>query len=325
MDGHDDPLSLLASDDLDEAAIGWLVHLHSGRANDGDRRAYDSWRCRSPAHERAAAEAERLWAAVGTHQAPARQGFGIRRLALAAAILLAAALGGGIAVDRYWPAGGWAALTADARTAVGERRELRLPDGSRLTLNAGSAVDIDYDARVRRIRLRAGELVAEVAPDPSRPFVVLAAGGAVTALGTVFAVRRDAATVSVTVTVLESTVRVAYPAGIDRDDRQAMYLKSGQRLRYGQYIGLGAPESVDAETVTAWRRGKLIFDGARLADVAAEVNRHRAGRIVIADSSLSDLKVTGVFDLDATDAILDTIAATLPVRITYLPYLAVLH
>lgn len=326
-DPNDDRPGSAGEDDLDGAAVAWLVLLRSGRAQDCDREGFALWRRQSLAHERAARGAERLWQDVGLTAAaqrarPRSGGMLVRRFGYAAAGLVAA-LCAAAGADRYWPAGGIAAITADVRTGVGERRDMRLADGSTLHLNAGTAIDIDLRAESRRILLHVGEIAIDVAADSARPFVVLSGGGAAVALGTVYDVRHDGAVT--TVTVAESRVRVAFPAGLDKADREARVVESGERLRYGRTLGLGLPERVDAESATAWRRGKLIFDGARLDDVVAEVNRQRPGRIVLADGRLRDLKVTGVFDLDAPDAVLDTIARTLPVRITRLPYVTLLR
>lgn len=314
------------SEALDEAALAWMVRLHSGADSAAERGAFLAWRRQSLAHERAAREAEALWRDIGFTEAaqasqPRRRTSASARIALAAAGLLAA-LTGGAAFDHFWPVGGWTALTADLRTGVGERRDLRLADGSMLHLNAGTAVNIEFGEHSRRIVLLAGELSVDVAADAARPFVVRSGGGASVALGTVYDVRRDGP--MTTVTVLESRVRVAYPSG-DNPEREARVLGPGERLRYGADGGLGPVERVDAEAHTAWRRGKFIFDGARLDDVVAEVNRHRTGRIVIVEESLRDLKVTGVFDLAAPDAVLAAIEKNLQVSVTRLPYVTLLR
>ncbi len=83
--------------------------------------------------------------------------------------------------------------TADYRTAVGERREWTLADGSRITLNTNTAVDVLFDSQQRLIRLREGEILVQTATDNSplaRPFLVSTAQGHMQALGTRFIVRQ---------------------------------------------------------------------------------------------------------------------------------------
>ncbi len=78
------------------------------------------------------------------------------------------------------------AQLADVRTARGEQRTMRLADGSRLMLDADSAVDIDYDQDGRTIRLVRGRIHADVRHGDPRPFRVAALDGEVRDVGTSF-------------------------------------------------------------------------------------------------------------------------------------------
>ncbi|HFL6970586.1 TPA: FecR family protein, partial [Pseudomonas aeruginosa] len=87
---------------------------------------------------------------------------------------LALVLGGaslGLATWQAEPLRDW---LADQRTGVGEQRRLTLPDGSLLTLNTDSAVDLAFDASQRLVRLLRGEIFVDSRADP-RPFRVATA------------------------------------------------------------------------------------------------------------------------------------------------------
>ena len=85
--------------------------------------------------------------------------------------------------------------------AVGEQRQLELPDGSVIYLNTNSQVQIDYTATTRNILLLQGEAHFDVAKNPERPFNVYAGGGLVQAVGTAFTVFfKDDEAIDVTVT-----------------------------------------------------------------------------------------------------------------------------
>ena len=92
-------------------------------------------------------------------------------------------------------------------TQHGEQLSERLADGSVLHLNTDTAVSIDFREGARRIDLRAGQAMFEVAHDPRRPFTVYAQSLVVTAVGTKFDVyqRED----SLVVTVVAGTISVA--------------------------------------------------------------------------------------------------------------------
>lgn len=295
-------------DPLSEAALAWLVRLHDGTAADTDWTAYADWQKTSPAHQRAARDAEQVWQSIGPAiQRPQRQKAArglIALLVLGAGLWLATLT----ETPRHW--------LADLRTDTGETRSVILADGSQLMLDADSSVDIDIAASHRRLVLRRGALQVQVSPDETRPFEVQAAGGTVRALGTAFEVRRlDTAGARVTVT--EHAVSVQYDGGQRR-------VESGESLQYGPGQ-LGQPQPADVRGVTAWQRGRLVFDGRPLGQVVDEMQRYRPGLILVTDRQLRALPVTGVFETGDGEALVDAIAAILPVQITRLPWLVVIR
>ncbi|MEM6906464.1 MAG: hypothetical protein AAF568_11265, partial [Pseudomonadota bacterium] len=83
--------------------------------------------------------------------------------------------------------------------------------------------------------------------------------------------------------------------------------------------GPGPSRLVDADEISPWRRGFLVFEDRALSDVVADINRHRPGRIVIWEPNLSARRVSGVFRLSEVDAVLDRIASSLSLQVTALP------
>lgn len=277
--------------DLSDDAIDWQVLLHSGNASPADRVRYQRWRGLSAAHQAAAVEAEALWGDLGQTQAAADLAKPPRRRPWGAAIaasLLAAMLG-------Y---GGWQqapVLLADYHTSTGERRTITLEDGSKVTLNSASALSVNFSDSRRVVSLKAGEALFEPVDDP-RPFVVDSGHDAVQGSGAVFSVRRQGASSSVVVACGEARL-------------------GEQRLT----------ASADAQAQTAWQRGKLIFNARPLREVIAELERYQHGRILISDKQLGALQVSGVFDLNDPEALLRTLEQRYALKVTYLPWLAVLY
>lgn len=291
-------------DPLSETALEWLVRLHDGTASDADWAAYDNWQAAGPDHRSAALRAERLWEGLGSAlRRPRRR----MRPLLAMVVVGLGLLGLGSAL---LPAG-------DVSTAIGERRQMTLADGSSLLLDAGTSLDIEITPQHRRLRLHRGALHVAVAPDPARPFEVIAAGGTTRALGTAFEVRRRDDDVQVAVT--EHAVRVSYRDGSSRT------VQSGQSLRYGPSAGLQAVQPANLTSLTAWQRGQLVFDGRPLGDVVADMQRYRRGLILISDARLRALPVTGVFATDDSEGLVEAIAASLPVRVLRLPLVTVIR
>lgn len=308
-------MALETSDPVLQEAQQWFVTLRDADVAAEDRQRFRAWLAADPAHRQAWAETERLWARLDTvvpvlrMQAaspdsalrPSRRGW--LKQAAAAALLL----GGGAA----WYAAS-TDLLADHRTAVGERRGIRLADGSRVDLDAGSALSVAFDAGERRVTLHHGRAFFQVAPDAARPFIVAAGPGTVRALGTAFDVKLGAGNGSraVRVAVVEHAVSVTVGGDSQR-------LTEGQVTAYDDR-GLGPVAQSDIASLLAWRQDRLFFQDAPLGEVVADLDRYRPGRIVILDQAVAALPVTGFFHAAQAEAALQTIEATLPVRVTRL-------
>ena len=305
---------------LSDEAIEWIVKLKSGRATPADEAEFQKWRSQSAEHEAAAREADLLWHGVGAagdrfrsdarKQARAKL---TRRTILGGAGLILA--GAGLnATGVLGPH-----LFADFTTGIGEKRTVDLVDGSSAVLNGNTALSADFNAMQRELTLYQGEATFTVKPDPGRPFVVDANGGRVRAVGTVFDV--DIRSTGTAVTVLDGEVSVA----TSLPSSGSVNARANQRIRYTPAGAPSPAEAVDAAVETAWRRGKLIFNGRPLSDVVAEIQRHRRGTIVLASSRLRSLEVTGVFEINDPESILRTIDETLDVSITRLPLVTILR
>ncbi|QNK69179.1 FecR domain-containing protein [Variovorax sp. PAMC26660] len=295
---------------LDEAA-DWLVRLNDSAATDDDRRACERWRQSHPDNARAWARAELLMNKLGglpsalampSLSRPAQAG---RRAAVARLAALLAAVPAGWVAWQLASERGW---TAEHRTATGERRELRLADGSRLTLNTASAVDVRFDAAQRLVMLHAGEILIATAPDTTaahRPFRVATESGVMQALGTRFSVRREGAATHIA--VLEGAVRIS-PGGSGAPAPRV--LPAGQQGRFtAEDIGNFTPAD---EADVAWTQGMLLADRMRLADFAAELSRYRPGALHC-DAAIGELRISGAFPIADTDRVLGMLVSTYPV------------
>lgn len=287
---------------LDQAAE-WLVVMHAGAVSAEDRRAWMDWRARSAAHEQAWLRAERLLGTLGNLPPalamPALDRPGSRRAALAKLAALLAAAPAAWGAWRWSEAEGW---TADYRSATGERREIGLDDGTRLTLGTASAVDVRYDANQRIVLLRAGEIHIQTAADP-RPFEVHTRDGRLRALGTRFTVRlQDGGT---RLAVQEGAVRIA-------TEHDTLVLNAGQQTAFSAR-GIDAAAQLDPGAI-AWTRGMLLADGMPLGALVAELARYRKG-VTRCDPAVAALRVSGTFPLADTDRSLAMLAATYPVTV----------
>ncbi len=298
---------------IDQAVV-WLSHLWSGSASDASRAEWRRWRDADPAHERAWRQIEAMdmrlarglpsLTADGAMAALSAPDAG-RRRALKTLSLLAVAGSGGWVAQRELP---WPAWVADARTATGERRTLTLADGTAVTLNTDSAIDLAYDDAQRRLHLLRGEILVATATDgatPPRPFVVQTAAGQVRPVGTRFLVHQQGE--ASRVSVLQGAVEL-HPA-----DHPAAPL----RLDAGQaatFTAAGAESPQPLGTQAAWTDGVLIASNTRLDDFIADLRRYHPGRLGC-DAAVADLRLSGTFPLAEVERIPLALTQVLPVRL----------
>jgi transmembrane sensor len=227
-----------------------------------------------------------------------------RRAAVLRVAALLAAVPAGWAGWRYAQSQPWA---ADIHTAAGERRVLALADGTRVTLNTASAIDVRFSAAERLIVLRNGEVLIDSGRDAAgRPLRVATAEGVLQPIGTRFNVRQR--TCSTELAVIEGAVRVT-PSGFGGDD-EPVVVSAGNQTRFNKiYI---APQRALDPAVTAWTGGMLLADQMRLDDLAAELARYRPG-VVRVDPAVAGLRVSGAFPIADTERTLDMLVSTYPV------------
>lgn len=221
--------------------------------------------------------------------------------------LLGLLLLGGGAAGFGWQSEPARRLRAEQCTATGEQRRLRLDDGSSLQLNTGTALNLVYGERLREVQLLQGEVLVQTAADrQTRPFVVHTGQGSIRALGTRFLVRRDGERTQVR--VLEHAVEVRTQAAPQAPVRIA----AGQQLWFSAEA-CGAAEPLEAHA-DAWTRGMLVVSDWPLPRFIDELARYRPG-LLGCDPALSALRISGAFQLADSDALLDNLSATLPLRI----------
>ena len=209
---------------------------------------------------------------------------------------------------------GWRLLDNVAlyRTGIGERRVVALQDGSKVTLNTASTVEVAFTAHERRVRLVRGEALFEVAHDASKPFLVDAGAARFRALGTAFNVRVRPDVVELTVTQGVVAV-VAGEAGVAQAPAAKIVAGGGAVVRSGAV----APTALDDQHLrqrTAWQEGVLEFDGESLAQVVGEFNRYRRQPIVIGDARLESLRIGGRFEVDEADRFLTALTSSFPIE-----------
>ena len=318
-----DPSAALA-----EQALSWWVLLNEGNATAADHRAFGEWVTRSPERVEAYLQAVQLTLALRSPRAPWPD-TPVEELIRAAkaaasdvATLPVASNPGqpeipgssGARPRRFrLPMTMWQSIAAIVivaltvlitsfnfhrgpqrlETAVGEQRSVVLGDGSLVTLNTSSSIEVHLARDRRIVKLLAGEALFEVAHDAARPFDVMSGDTTVRAIGTQFNV--DHRHASTTVTVVEGRVAVfTNDANGQSSDQIRLPLEAGEQLTVAPRRARHAVRA-DVATAIAWTQRKLIFQQRPLGEVAEEFNRYNREVIDIRSAELRNQEVTGVF------------------------------
>lgn len=297
--------------DIAMQAAQWLTTLMDGDATVAQRQAWRTWRDAHPDHDRAWRHIEQVSGnfqeldARASRQALARQPTA-RRQGLRALVWLAA-----------FGATGWFASRSDtAHTLLADvstgatRRQITLEDGTALHLNVHTAVNLRYTASGRLLQLVQGEIHVATAQEhrmPYRPFLVETTHGRALALGTRYLVRKDDDRTMVAVE--QGRVRLT-----PRDGGAAVIVAAGQGA--GMTNNQVLPVRAVGPEAWAWRQGLLLADSMRLRDFIHELSRYRSG-FIACDDAVGDLRISGVYPLADTDAVLRSLPDALPVRVQY--------
>jgi transmembrane sensor len=250
------------------------------------------------------AASERKSASIGPDPTWARARWS-RRLPVAAALLLIAITAGSV----------WFVSSKGAssyRTSIGALATIPLADGSKVTLNTDSQIDVALDKAGRYVELKRGEAFFDVSKDPKRPFVVETANTRVVAVGTRFSVRRDED--DMRVYVEEGRVQIKR-LGIAAEGAE-IQLPAGSEARTAKNsLLVDQPTPAQVEQLLSWRTGYLRFRDTALADAILEFNRYSLHKMVIEDPAIADIHIGGNFRTDDAQGFIDLLQSGFPVHV----------
>lgn len=293
-----------------QQAAEWFAVLQSGAVTEVDHKRWRDWLTSSTENGLAWEKIEKISGRFhGLPARPARAALnakGItRRQGLKVLALLLMAGGGVLQVGRQQHWG------AQYRTARGEIREVTLADGTKIWLNTATAVDVNYTAELREIRLLEGELYIETAADnlpTKRPLVVNSRQGYMQALGTRFAVRE-----------YEEKTRLSVEDGAVRVSlKTADATGQSKRIDAGHQVDFDGANIGDVSRLQPiwWRKGSILANNMRLGDFVAELNRYYSGYLSV-DPVAAELRLVGAYPVEDIDRILAALEETLPISVQH--------
>jgi len=315
----------------DEQAASWCMRLADAHLSAEEQADLDAWIAADPANAAAFEEAVATWqridattgmpemirfraeAVEGLRQAnarrwtraPSRWKVSAAIAACLAMLIVAAVL---LLGDR----------TQTYRTDIGERRVVMLDDGTRLTLDASTRVDVRMERDRRRLELIAGRAKFDVAHDPLRPLSVLARNRLTVATGTSFSV--ELLPRQVRVILYQGKVEVLEQAQDGANRNLLAERADDAALTPGHELiaSTAGPEvridDTDVERSLTWETGLLSFDGEPLALAVERMNRGARNKLVVGDAQIASYGISGVFAAGDVDAFVEGVSAIYPVQ-----------
>ena len=315
------PRGTAYNEQIREEATEWFVCFCEQEVDTSTCKQFDTWLRASPEHVRAYLEISAFWEAADAMNtnieidelvrraratsniipwdqavgradpAAKKRSFRLRRLAVAASLLLA---GLTLAFAAWWQL----ARFPTYATRIGEQRTVTLTDGSTVVLNADTQIKVRFTDATRVVDLVTGQALFHVAKNPSRPFIVVSGEARVRAVGTQFDVYQK--TGGTVVTVVEGRVAV-FSLPVQSDTASATSGQVGTvLLSAGEQVTvtprkLATPRRANAVAATAWTEGKLVFDSTPLSEAIQEFNRYSHRPLSIDDPGILNLHISGTF------------------------------
>jgi transmembrane sensor len=209
--------------------------------------------------------------------------------------------------------------------AYGERKNIQLPDGSDVTLNAGSKIEIreGFGVSTRDVYLE-GEAFFDVKHNGRLPFIVHTVAMDVRALGTAFNVK---AYLNEKITET-SLIRGLIEVTLKESNNRTMLLYPNQKIKWEHPLTKAssnlsaANDGVNLNLIdslvkklqvtdygnikeVAWRENKLIFEDELFGDIAIQLERWYGAQIEFGDDSLRNYRFTGNFEKEDINTVLD--------------------
>ena len=269
---------------LEDTAIKWFMRMKGADTEHPDRSRFEAWLMSDISHQQAYSEVEQLWSRFDKTSEVKQLASAMDKLqstqnrsklkVVGAVFSVVVALTAGLLGYHTWQ--NQPTMEMVAKVEVGEIKAQQLEDGSRLTLNANSDVEITYSRRQRLIKLKRGEVIFDVAPDANRPFIVDSGQAKVTVLGTRFAVNNFSTFVRVSVD--HGRVKIE-PQGESANALAPLLLVDGEvaEIKLGETI---KRVSRPADDAFSFEDNVIVFKDAGFDEIAETLSRYRSPKVI---------------------------------------------
>jgi transmembrane sensor len=162
------------------------------------------------------------------------------------------------------------------QTSTGEVKQILLPDGTKVWMNANTKIQLRSDFNVvskRMLRLEFGEAFFQVKRDISKPFSITTGQVTTTVLGTSFNIRSYPEMDTYKIAVASGKVKVAFGTG-NETKNLAEHLTKDQVLKVNAKSGIAGISSTNVSLIGNWRLNRSIYlDELTLSQIGQELSR----------------------------------------------------
>lgn len=283
--------------DPQQEALEWFSRLRQPGCDEGERQVFAAW-CQAPQNAQAYAELETFWQQLQPPPArPRPRQITARRSHLGKWLALLFLLVLGALAYLYWPL--MQRLGSEMHTDVGERRSLRLADGSTVHLDSASAMNVDLRGRTRQLHLVQGQVYLEVLLD-GRAMEVEVGDARIQVFGTRLQIARYAHH--------DELVVVSGKAMVVQGGEQRL-VSAGERVTFDG-TRIDSVQKADLKTADSWRNGRLRATDMPLGQVLERLAGYQGDRLWILDEQTVHRRVSGDFNLDRPAESLAALAST---------------
>lgn len=197
-----------------------------------------------------------------------------------------------------------------------------LPDSSIVTLNAGSTVSYStsYNTILRQVKLE-GEACFRVTSNKKKPFVVSTKEIDIKVLGTVFNVTAYKEDKEVVASLVSGSIELT-----NKTNECTYLLVPNQSAIYSKRTSSIELQPFEAEYVTSWMNGKILFRKKSFADICKMLERKFNCIIQIQNAELYQKVLTGKFiNNERLPQILDVIRINAPFKYTISNNLVIIY
>lgn len=192
-------------------------------------------------------------------------------------------------------------------------KDLLLPDGSLLSLDAKSKINISFYVSERRVELLKGQVLFDIKRDEKRPFIITSGSTQIQVLGTSFEVKKSADFTRVRVS--SGKVKVSYVYNENKAPRILSLLTKGDEITVNSLGKVVLISSVDVSNIALWKDNKIFFDNTSIKDAVNELSKYITKKIEV-DDKIASLAITGKFFLDKPNKFFEAISSIHPLIIS---------